>query len=54
MVVNAFGFWTKDRAVLKDEQIKKLKRRVGELASVMDILKEAQEGALFPRETFVR
>jgi len=40
-----------DEEALKDEQIKRLKQKVGELVLDMDILKEAMKGRPFDRET---
>jgi hypothetical protein len=48
---NALRARPKDEEALKDEQIKKLKQKVGELVLDMDILKEAQRGRPFARET---
>lgn len=48
---NALRARPKDEEALKDEQIKKLKQKVGELVLDMDILKEAQKGRPFARET---
>lgn len=41
---NALCSKPRDGEALKDEQIKRLKQKVGELVLDMDILKEAQEG----------
>jgi len=41
----------KDDEALKDEQIKRLKQKVGELVLDIDVLKEAQKGRPFDRET---
>jgi hypothetical protein len=48
---NALCTRPKDEEALKDEQIKKLKQKVGELVLDIDILKEAQKGRPFARET---
>jgi len=48
---NALRARTRDEEAQKDEQIKKLKQKVGELVLDMDILKEAQKGRPFARET---
>lgn len=48
---NALRSRPKDEEALKDEQIKKLKQKVGELVLDIDILKEAQKGRPFGRET---
>lgn len=48
---NALRSRPKDDEALKDEQIKKLKQKVGELVLDMDILKEATKGRPFARET---
>jgi len=41
----------RDEEAQKDEQIKKLKQKVGELVLDIDILKEAQKGRPFAQET---
>ena len=41
----------KDEEALKDEQIKKLKQKVGELVLDIDILKEAMKGRPFAERT---
>ena len=41
----------KDEEALKDEQIKKLKQKVGELVLDMDIIREAMKGRPFPDRT---
>lgn len=48
---NALRARPKDEEALKDEQIKKLKQKVGELVLDIDILKEAMKGRPFDRET---
>jgi transposase-like protein len=48
---NALRSKPKDEEALKDEQIKRLKQKVGELVLDMDILKEAMKGRPFDRET---
>ena len=48
---NALRARPKDDEALKDEQIKRLKQKVGELVLDIDILKEAQKGRPFARET---
>lgn len=48
---NALRARPKDEEALKDEQIKKLKQKVGELVLDLDILKEATKGRPFARET---
>jgi transposase-like protein len=48
---NALRSKPKDEEALKDEQIKRLKQKVGELVLDIDILKEAQKGRPFDRET---
>jgi transposase-like protein len=48
---NALRSRPRDDEALKDEQIKRLKQKVGELVLDMDILKEAQKGRPFDRET---
>ncbi|MCL5735794.1 MAG: DUF1153 domain-containing protein [Actinobacteria bacterium] len=48
---NALRTKPKDEEALKDEQIKRLKQKVGELVLDIDILKEAQKGRPFDRET---
>jgi transposase-like protein len=44
---NALRSRPKDEEALKDEQIKKLKQKVGELVLDMDIMKEAMKGRPF-------
>ena len=41
----------KDEEALKDEQIKKLKQKIGELVLDLDILKEATKDRPFPPRT---
>ena len=41
----------KDDEALKDEQIKKLKQKVGELVLDLDVLKEASKDRPFPAKT---
>lgn len=48
---NALRARPQDEEALKNEQIKKLKQKVGELVLDMDILKQAQKGRPFARET---
>jgi len=48
---NALRTRPRDEEAQKDEQIKKLKQKVGELVLDMDILKEARKGRPFARET---
>lgn len=48
---NALRSKPRDEEALKDEQIKRLKQKVGELVLDIDILKEAQKGRPFDRET---
>ncbi len=48
---NALRSRPKDDEALKDEQIKRLKQKVGELVLDIDVLKEAQKGRPFDRET---
>ena len=48
---NALRSRPKDDEALKDEQIKKLWQKVGQLVLDMDILKEATKGHPFARET---
>ena len=48
---NALRARPRDEEALKDEQIKKLKQKVGELVLDMDILKEAVKGRPFVGET---
>jgi transposase-like protein len=48
---NALRSRPKDEAALKDEQIKKLERKVGQLVMDMDILQEASKLHPFPPET---
>src|SRR5215472_14618426 len=45
---NALRARPKDEEALKDEQIKKLKQKVGELVLDLDILKEATKDRPFP------
>src|SRR5215470_9882032 len=46
---NALRARPKDEDALKDEQIKKLKQKVGELVLDLDVLKEASKDRLFCR-----
>lgn len=48
---NALRSRPKDEEALKDEQIKQLKQKVGELVLDMDILKEATKGHPFAPRT---
>lgn len=48
---NALRSRPKGEEALKDEQIKKLERKVGQLVMDMEILKEASKLHPFPRET---
>jgi transposase-like protein len=48
---NALRSRPRDEEVLKDDQIKRLKQKVGELVLDMDILKEAMKGRPFGRTT---
>ena len=48
---NALRSRPRDEEAQKDEQMKKLKQKVGELVLDMDILKEAQKGRPSDRET---
>jgi len=48
---NALRTRPRDEEAQKDEQIKKLEQKVGELVLDMDILKEAQKGRPFDQET---
>lgn len=48
---NALRSKPRDEEALKDEQIKRLKQKVGELVLDIDILKEAQKRRPFKRET---
>src|SRR5680860_234419 len=48
---NALRTRPRDKEAQKDEQIKKLKQKVGEPVLDIDILKEAQKGRPFDRET---
>ena len=48
---NALRSKPRDEEALKDEQIKRLKQKVGELVLDIDILKEAQKGRPFAPET---
>src|SRR5665811_119432 len=48
---NALRTKPRDEEAQKDEQIKKLKQKVGELVLDIDILKEAQKGRPFAQET---
>lgn len=48
---NALRARPKDEEALKDEQIKKLKQKVGELVLDIDIIKEAMKGHPFPERT---
>ena len=48
---NALRARPKDEDALKDEQIKKLKQKVGELVLDLDVLKEASKDRPFPPKT---
>lgn len=48
---NALRSRPRDEEAQKDEQIKKLKQKVGELVLDMDIVQEAMKGRPFDRET---
>ena len=48
---NALRSRPKDEEALKDEQIKKLKQKVGDLVLDMDIIREAMKGRPFPDRT---
>lgn len=48
---NALRARPKDEEALKDEQIKKLKQKVGELVLDMDIIREAMKGRPFADRT---
>jgi len=48
---NALRARPKDEEALKDEQIKKLKQKVGELVLDLDILKEASKDRPFAPKT---
>ena len=48
---NALRARPRDEEALKDEQIKKLKQKVGELVLDMDIIKEAMKGLPFAERT---
>ena len=48
---NALRSRPRDEEALKDEQIKRLKQKVGELVLDLDILQEATEGQPFVRTT---
>ena len=48
---NALRAHPKDEDALKDEQIKKLKQKVGELVLDLDVLKEASKDRPFPAKT---
>ena len=48
---NALRARPKDEDALKDEQIKKLKQKVGELVLDLDVLKEASKDRPFPAKT---
>jgi transposase-like protein len=48
---NALRARPKDEEALKDEQIKKLKQKVGELVLDVDVLKEASKGRPFAPKT---
>ena len=48
---NALRARPKDDDALKDEQIKKLKQKVGELVLDLDVLKEASKERPFPPKT---
>jgi transposase-like protein len=48
---NALRSRPRDEEALKDEQIKRLKQKVGELVLDVDILKEAMKGRPFGRTT---
>ncbi|MCL4748501.1 MAG: transposase [Burkholderiaceae bacterium] len=49
---NALRSRPRDEEAFKDEQIKKLQRKVGELVLDMDIMKEAMKGHPFAPKTF--
>ncbi|MEW6114212.1 MAG: hypothetical protein AB1664_18910, partial [Thermodesulfobacteriota bacterium] len=49
---NALRSRPKDEEALREEQIKKLKQKVGELVLDLDICKEAMKGRPFPERTF--
>ena len=53
---NALRSRPKDEEALKEEQIKRLKQKIGELVLDIDILKEAMKGFLFtsPSDLFSR
>jgi len=48
---NALRARPKDEEALKDEQIKKLKEKVGELVLDLDVLREASNDRPFPAKT---
>jgi transposase-like protein len=48
---NALRARPKDEEALKDEQIKKLKQKVGELVLDLDVLREASNDRPFPAKT---
>ena len=48
---NALRARPKDEDALKDEQIKKLRQKVGELVLDLDVLKEASKDRPFPAKT---
>ncbi|MHB9150342.1 MAG: hypothetical protein ACYC33_09755 [Thermoleophilia bacterium] len=48
---NALRSKPPDEEALKEEQIKRLKQKVGELVLDMDVMKEAVRGRPFDRET---
>ncbi len=48
---NALRARPKDEEALKEEQIKKLKQKVGELVLDLDVLKEASKDRPFPPKT---
>jgi hypothetical protein len=48
---NALRARPKDEEALKDEHIKKLKQKIGELVLDLDILKEATKDRPFPPRT---
>jgi transposase-like protein len=49
---NALRSRPKDEEALKDEQIKRLQRKIGEMVLDMDIMKEAVKGRPFEPRTF--
>jgi transposase-like protein len=48
---NALRMRPRDEEALKDEQIKRLKQKIGDLVLDLDILKEARRTALSPPKT---